>query len=126
MENSYHKILDVAKGASDEEIKKSLDLKYHPDKNKTPGAEEKFKEIDEAYKSLLEAQIRRREVNDKFRGISESAPLADEYYVEVDKGRASVAAPGRSSFQSSYYFCINGNNKNTVHIYINFHSITSR
>merc|ERR1712180_79237 len=55
MGKDYYSILGVAKGASDDEIKKAyrkLALKYHPDKNHTPGAEEKFKEIGEAYDVL--------------------------------------------------------------------------
>jgi len=55
MGKDYYKTLGVSKGASDEEIKKAyrkLALKYHPDKNQAPGAEEKFKEIGEAYDVL--------------------------------------------------------------------------
>jgi len=55
MGKDYYNVLGVAKGASDEEIKKAyrkLAMKYHPDKNKAPEAEEKFKEIGEAYDVL--------------------------------------------------------------------------
>lgn len=51
----YYEILGVEKGASDHEIKKAyrkLVKEWHPDHNKTEGAEEKFKEIGEAYEVL--------------------------------------------------------------------------
>ena len=47
----YYEVLGIAKTASKDEIKKAyrkLSKKYHPDLNKEPGAEEKFKEIAEA------------------------------------------------------------------------------
>jgi curved DNA-binding protein len=60
----YYKVLGVAKGASQDEIKKAykkLAIKFHPDKN--PGdkkAEERFKEITEAYEVLGDADKRRK------------------------------------------------------------------
>ena len=44
----YYEVLGLQKGATDEEIKRAfrrLAKQYHPDVNKEPGAEEKFKEI---------------------------------------------------------------------------------
>merc|ERR1711962_1414634 len=67
MGKDYYKILGVAKGASDDEIKKAyrkLALKYHPDKNQTSGAEEKFKEIGEAYDVLSDSK--KKQVYDQF------------------------------------------------------------
>ena len=63
----YYEVLGVSKGASKDEIKKSfrkLAMKYHPDRNKEAGAEEKFKEIQEASSVLLDDQ--RRQQYDQF------------------------------------------------------------
>ncbi|MDH6365793.1 molecular chaperone DnaJ [Enterococcus sp. PF1-24] len=57
----YYEVLGIAKGASDDEIKKAyrkLSKKYHPDINKEADAEDKFKEISEAYEVLSDAQKR--------------------------------------------------------------------
>ena len=59
----YYEILGVNKDATDEEIKRSfrkLAKKYHPDVNKEEGAEEKFKEIGEAYAILSDPNKRRQ------------------------------------------------------------------
>ena len=63
MSKSLYETLDVSESASAEEIKKSyrkLARKYHPDINKSPEAEEKFKEINAAYEILSDTDKKRQ------------------------------------------------------------------
>ena len=58
----YYEILGVSKESDDKELKnafRSLARKYHPDKNDAPDADEKFKEIQEAYAVLSDSEKRR-------------------------------------------------------------------
>ncbi|OPY36893.1 MAG: chaperone protein DnaJ [Methanoregula sp. PtaU1.Bin051] len=57
----YYDILGIPRNADDKEVKKAyrnLARKYHPDVCKEPGAEEKFKQINEAYSVLSDSQKR--------------------------------------------------------------------
>ncbi|KAK8395540.1 hypothetical protein O3P69_005566 [Scylla paramamosain] len=68
----YYEILGVKKNANDKEIKKAfrkLAIQYHPDKNKEEGAEEKFREIAEAYETLSDEDKRKERV-------AQGAPVA--------------------------------------------------
>lgn len=61
MAGDYYDILGIQKGASADEIKKAYRkkaMKLHPDTNKEKGAEEKFKELNEAYDVLKDDQKR--------------------------------------------------------------------
>lgn len=59
----FYEVLGITKAASEQEIKKAyrkLSKKYHPDLNKEPGADEKFKEISEAYEVLGDKEKRQQ------------------------------------------------------------------
>ena len=82
----YYEILGVERGASDEDIKsayRKLAFQYHPDKN--PGnkqAEDKFKEVAEAYEVLRDAEKRRK--YDQFGHAATSA--AGQQYADFGFG----------------------------------------
>ncbi|KAL1005564.1 hypothetical protein UPYG_G00060730 [Umbra pygmaea] len=90
MGKDYYNALGIQKGASDEEIKKAYRkqaLRYHPDKNKSPEAEEKFKEIAEAYDVLSDPKKK---------------DIYDRYGEEGLKGGGPTGGAGGPSF--SYTF----------------------
>jgi molecular chaperone DnaJ len=78
MPRDYYEVLGVSKTASEAEIKRAfrkLAMKYHPDRNSEnkAGAEEKFKEVKEAYEILSDSQ--KRAAYDQFghAGVDQSA-----------------------------------------------------
>ena len=89
----YYEVLSVQKNASKDEIKNSyrrLALQYHPDRNKAPEAEEKFKEISEAYAVLSDDDKRKKYdtyghegTEDVFRG---SEANFDEIFKDIGFG----------------------------------------
>lgn len=73
----YYEVLGVAKSATPEEMKKAyrkLALEWHPDRNKSPQAHEKFKEINEAYAVLSDP--RKKEQYDQFGHAGPQNPFA--------------------------------------------------
>lgn len=67
IKRDYYEILNIKKTANQEEIKyafRSLAREYHPDVNKAPDAEEKFKEINEAFMVLSDEQ--KRSIYDRY------------------------------------------------------------
>src|SRR5581483_1401829 len=63
----YYDVLGVPRNAGADEIKKAfrrLAMQYHPDRNKEPGAEARFKEVNEAYEVLSDPE--RRAMYDRF------------------------------------------------------------
>jgi DnaJ-class molecular chaperone len=94
MGKDYYAILGVSRGASEDELKKAyrkMALKFHPDKNKNAGAEEKFKQIGEAYDVLSDPKKKQ---------------IYDQYGEEGLKGSAGgSSAPdfGGQGFTYSYH-----------------------
>jgi len=63
----YYEVLGVDRNANESQIKaafRKLAFKYHPDRNRDDGAEEKFKEINEAYEVLSDTE--KRDTYDRF------------------------------------------------------------
>ncbi len=85
----YYKILGVEKNASDMEIKRAfrkLAGKYHPDKNSSSDATEKFKEINEAYSTLSDPQKRKQY----------------DTFGTTDFSSSSGAGQGRGTYQGDF------------------------
>jgi molecular chaperone DnaJ len=73
----YYEVLGVARDADEKAIKdafRTLALKYHPDRNKDPGATERFKEIAEAYAVLSDPKKRAEYDHRGFAGVSGFSP----------------------------------------------------
>jgi curved DNA-binding protein len=78
MARDYYEVLGVSRDASADDIQRAyrtLARRHHPDVNKDPAAEERFKEINEAYQVLKDPQTRRRydRFGPDFRQIPEGA-----------------------------------------------------
>lgn len=86
-ESDYYSILGVSKGSSKSEIKtayRKLARQYHPDVNKEPGAEQRFKEISNAYEVLSDDE--KRSIYDKF----------------GEAGLKGAGGPGASGFSNPF------------------------
>jgi curved DNA-binding protein len=114
----YYSLLGVAKNASDEEIKRAyrkLAMKYHPDRNPNKKeAEERFKEINEAYAVLSDKEKRKQydtfgaegfhqrfTQEDIFRGFDFDEILSSLF---GGRGRREFRSGGRSGFDFGDFF----------------------
>ena len=85
-EKDYYEILGVSKDATSRDIQKAFQQKarkLHPDVNKEPDAEEKFKEVSEAYAVLSDEQKRARydamRSGNPFAGAPTASPYGGGY-----------------------------------------------
>jgi molecular chaperone DnaJ len=72
----YYEVLGVPRDASEEDLRKAfrrLAMEYHPDRNRRPDASDRFKEVNEAYQVLSDAQKRARYDRFGHAGVSGSA-----------------------------------------------------
>lgn len=86
-QRDYYEVLGVARDADQKAIKdafRTLALKYHPDRNKAPDAEEKFKEIAEAYGILSDPKKRARYDTAGFAGVEGFS--TEDLFANIDFG----------------------------------------
>ncbi|AEA25664.1 chaperone DnaJ domain protein [Pseudonocardia dioxanivorans CB1190] len=97
MARDYYEVLGVSRDAGPEELQQAfrrLARANHPDVNKDPGAEERFKEINEAYQVLSDPELRKR--YDRFGEDYRRVP--EDWEERVGAGVGGVGAgPGRYS-----------------------------
>jgi DnaJ-class molecular chaperone len=101
----YYDILSVSKNSSTEEIKKAYRkkaLEFHPDRNKSKDAEEKFKEVNEAYEIL--SNPKKKQAYDQF-GHAAFDPSAGGFaggpFGGFGQGRTSRSGPFTYTYTSS-------------------------
>ncbi|MFA5397019.1 MAG: molecular chaperone DnaJ, partial [Methanogenium sp.] len=90
----YYDILNVPRNADEKELKRayrSLTKKFHPDINKEEGAEEKFKDINEAYDVLSDRQKR-----------AQYDQMGHDTYTSASKGSYQGGGYGSSGFNADF------------------------
>ncbi len=106
----YYKILGVARTATPEEIKRAyrkLAAKFHPDKNKAKGSEDRFKEVNEANEVLSDAKKREQYdlLGENWRGGQQFTPPPGWQRAQGRGGNAAFGGGGAnfSDFFSSLF-----------------------
>ena len=78
IKQDYYEVLGVPRNASDEEIKRAfrkLAFQYHPDRNRESGAEQRFKELNEAFQVLSNPE--KRNMYDRYGRVDVDGGLPD-------------------------------------------------
>jgi curved DNA-binding protein len=101
----FYEVLDVPRSASQDEIQRSyrkLARTYHPDVNSDPAAEDRFKEISEAYDVLSDPETRRRydAFGPDFRQVPEGMDPETWARVRAGAGAGPAAGAGPGGFGS--------------------------
>src|SRR5262245_44324488 len=95
MARDYYEVLGISRNASTDDVQQAyrkLARRHHPDVNKNPGAEERFKEINEAYQVLKDPETRRR--YDRFGHDFRRIPEGYDETVGAAGGRAGRGTRG--------------------------------
>src|SRR5436305_662623 len=95
MARDYYEVLGVSRNATAEELQQAyrrLARANHPDVNRDPGAEERFKEINDAYHVLSDPELRKR--YDRFGEDFRRVPEDWEERVGAGAGRAGARGGG--------------------------------
>ena len=98
MARDYYEALGVSRTASTEELQRAyrkLARQYHPDVNRDPAAEERFKEISEAYSALSDPDTRQR--YDRFGPDFRQIPEGYEAYADAARARGRGSPSGSGS-----------------------------
>ncbi len=103
----YYKILGVPRNATEKEIKKAyrkLARQYHPDANPNdPTAEEKFKEINEAYEVLSDPEKRKKydQFGAQWKNFTSAGGRPEDFWQQWQRGAgAGAGAPGGASYRT--------------------------
>jgi curved DNA-binding protein len=111
MARDYYEVLGISRNASADEVQQAyrkLARRNHPDVNKDPGAEERFKEINEAYQVLKDPDMRQR--YDRFGPNFRQIPEGYEEMAGAGRGaggrgyRQAGGRTGGSPFSSEWEF----------------------
>jgi curved DNA-binding protein len=109
MARDYYEVLGVSRDASADDIQRAyrtLARRHHPDVNKNPAAEERFKEINEAYQVLKDPQARRR--YDRFGPDFRRVPEGAEGFGRAGAGGRTDGSPFTEPFGAEWEYSTSG------------------